>query len=63
VEGVYSDATVAMEARIVEYLRGVWEKEVVGAGLWTPPFPMSLPGDLLKTAPSLFSGLPVLEYE
>ncbi|WP_143203650.1 hypothetical protein [Streptomyces sp. CB01580] len=63
VEGVYSEVTVAMEERVGEYLQRVWEKEVVGAGLWTPPFPMPLPDDLHKTAPSLFSSLPVLEYE
>lgn len=63
VEGVYSEVTVAMEERIVEYLQGVWEKEVVGAGLWTPPFPTPLPDDLLQAGPPLFSGLPVLEYE
>lgn len=63
VEGTYSEVTVAMEERIVEYLQGVWEKEVVGAGLWTPSFPMPLPDDLVKVSPSLFSGLPVLEYE
>ncbi|MFF4146548.1 hypothetical protein ACFY0A_35575 [Streptomyces sp. NPDC001698] len=61
VEGVYSEVTVGMEERIVEYLQGVWEKEVVGAGLWVAPFPMSLPDDLLDEAPPLFSGLPVLE--
>ncbi|MFE6487128.1 integrase [Streptomyces sp. NPDC057757] len=63
VEGTYSEVTVAMEERIVAYLQGVWEKEVVGAGLWTPPFPMPLPDDLVQAAPPLFSGLPVLEYE
>lgn len=63
VEGTYSEVTVVMEERIVEYLQGVWEKEVVGAGLWTPPSPMSLPDDLANTASPLFSGLPVLEYE
>ncbi|MFJ9037405.1 hypothetical protein ACIRF8_12560 [Streptomyces sp. NPDC102406] len=62
-EGVYSEVTVAMEERIVAYLQGVWEKEIVGAGLWTPPFPMPLPDDLVSPAPPLFSGLPVLEYE
>ncbi|MFD6333787.1 hypothetical protein ACFWGI_29970 [Streptomyces niveus] len=31
VEGTYSEVTVAMEERIVEYLQGVWEKEVVVA--------------------------------
>lgn len=62
-EGVYSEVTVAMEERIVEYLQGVWEKDVVGSGLWVPPFPMPLPDDLLGDAPPLFSGLPVLEYE
>ncbi|MET8766386.1 integrase [Streptomyces sp. NPDC004658] len=61
VEGVYSEVTVPMEERIVEYLQAVWEKEVVGAGLWTPPFPTALPDDLLGAAPPLFSGLPVLE--
>ena len=63
VEGVYSEVTVPMEERIVEYLQRVWEKEVVGAGLWMPPFPMPLPDDLLNAAPPLFSGLPTLEYE
>lgn len=63
VEGVYSEVTVAMEERIVEYLQRVWEKEVVGAGLWTPPFPMPLPDDLLNAEKPLFSSLPVLEYE
>lgn len=62
-EGVYSEVTVAMEERIVEYLQQVWEKEVVGAGLWTPAFPMPTPDDLLQVAPPLFSGLPVQEYE
>ncbi|MGW2177696.1 hypothetical protein ACWCXX_06265 [Streptomyces sp. NPDC001732] len=63
VEGVYSEVTVAMEERIGEYLQRVWEKEVVGAGSWTPPFPMPLPDDLRDTAPPLFSGLPVVEYQ
>ncbi|MFC7909005.1 integrase [Streptomyces nigra] len=63
VEGVYSEVTVAMEERIVEYLQRVWEKEVVGAGLWTPSFPIPTPPDLLDAAPPLFSTLPVLEYE
>ncbi|MER0425824.1 hypothetical protein ACIPM5_17955 [Streptomyces microflavus] len=39
VEGTYSDVTIAMEERIVGYLQEVPEKEVVGAGLWTPLFP------------------------
>ncbi|MFB6950753.1 hypothetical protein ACFCXP_14085 [Streptomyces niveus] len=55
--------TVAMEERIAEYLQGVWEKEVVGAGLWTPSFPMAVPDDLVNAATPLVSGLPVLEYE
>lgn len=63
VEGTYSEVTVAMEERIVEYLQGVWEKEVLGAGLWTPPFPIPPPDDLVESAPALFSGLPVLEYQ
>ncbi|MEU7059159.1 hypothetical protein [Streptomyces sp. NPDC046197] len=63
VERVHGEVTVAMEERIVEYLQGVWEKEVVGAGLWAAPFPTPLPDDLLSDGPSLFSGLPVLEYE
>lgn len=63
VEGTYSEVTVAMEERIVEYLQRVWEKDVVGAGLWMPSFPSPLPGDLARVAPPLFSGLPVLEYE
>ena len=63
VEGTYSEVTVAMEERIVAYLQRVWEKEVVGAGLWTPAFPIPLPDDLARVASPLFSGLPVLEYE
>jgi hypothetical protein len=61
VAGVYSEVTVAMEERIVEYLLGVWEKDIVGAGLWVAPFPTPLPDGLLSDAPPLFSGLPVLE--
>ncbi|MFC9756869.1 hypothetical protein [Streptomyces sp. NPDC056921] len=63
VEGVYSEVTVGMEERIGEYLQRVWEKEVVGAGLWTPLFPIPLPVGLHDAAPPLFSGLPILEYE
>lgn len=63
VEGVYSEVTIAMEERIVGYLQGVWEKEVVGAGPWTPPFPIALPDDPEISTSPLFSGLPVLEYE
>lgn len=59
-EGVYTNVTLAMERRIVEYLQGVWEKQVVSAGLWMPSFPMPLPEDLIGEAPPLFSGLPVL---
>lgn len=61
VEGVYSEVTVPMEERVVEYLQAVWEKEVVGAGLWTPPFPTPLPAELVEVPSPLFSGLPVLE--
>jgi hypothetical protein len=61
VEGTYSEVTVAMDDRIVEYLQGVWEKEVEGAGTWTPPFPTRSPDDLSVGVPPLFSGLPVLE--
>jgi hypothetical protein len=57
-EGVYSEVTLSMEKRIVEYLQGAWEKQVVAAGLWMPPSPISLPDDLLGGASSLFSGLP-----
>ncbi|MEV6477546.1 hypothetical protein [Streptomyces sp. NPDC051657] len=63
VEGAYSEVTPAMEERIVGYLQRVWEKEVVGAGLWTPAFPIRPPGDPAKSAPPQFSGLPTLEYE
>ena len=59
-EGVYSRVTIGMEMRIVEYLQGVWEKNVVAKGLWTPPFPMSLPESLPQMAPPQFSDLPVL---
>ncbi|MDJ0460299.1 integrase [Streptomyces sp. H27-C3] len=63
VEGTYSEVTLAMEERIVGYLQRVWEKEVVGAGLWTPTFPIRLPDDPAESAPPQFSGLPILEYE
>ncbi|WP_221354178.1 hypothetical protein [Streptomyces beigongshangae] len=63
VEGTYSEVTRAMEERIVGYLQSVWEKEVVGAGLWTPTFTMPLPDGPANPAPPLFSGLPILEYE
>ncbi|WAX81415.1 hypothetical protein [Streptomyces sp. KMM 9044] len=62
VEGTYSEVTIAMEEWIVGYLQGVWEKEVVGAGLWTPSFPIPLPDEPAKFAPPLVSGLPTLEY-
>ncbi|KDQ65613.1 hypothetical protein DT87_32580 [Streptomyces sp. NTK 937] len=62
-EGTYSEVTLAMEERIVGYLQRVWEKEVGGAGLWTPPFSIPLPDEPVKSAPPLVSGLPVLEYE
>jgi hypothetical protein len=58
--GVYSEVTLSMERRVAAYLEGVWEKQVVSAGLWMPPFPTALPDDLLGGASSLFSGLPVL---
>ncbi|WP_264934149.1 N-terminal phage integrase SAM-like domain-containing protein [Streptomyces sp. A012304] len=61
--GVYSEVTLAMERRVVEYLQGVWEKRVVAAGLWMPPFPIGLPDDLLEGSFSLFSGLPSLELK
>jgi hypothetical protein len=60
IEGVYSHVTIGMEERIVEYLQNVWEKQVVSAGLWVPPFPIALPDDLLGGVAPLFSGLPVL---
>ncbi|MEU5593078.1 integrase [Streptomyces sp. NPDC020298] len=59
-EGVYSNVTLAMEKRIVEYLQTVWEKQVVAAGLWVPSFPTALPDDLLGGVSPLFSDLPVL---
>ncbi|WP_405945069.1 MULTISPECIES: hypothetical protein [unclassified Streptomyces] len=62
VVGAYSEVTLAMEEWIVGYLQMVWEKEVVGAGLWTPSFPTPLPDDLAIPSLSLFSGLPALEY-
>jgi hypothetical protein len=58
--GVYSEVTLANERRIVEYLQDVWEKKVVAAGLWMPPFPTATPDDLLGGVKPLFSGLPVL---
>ncbi|MFJ5734057.1 integrase [Streptomyces microflavus] len=62
-EGTYSEVTVAMEERIAEHLQRVWEKEVVGAGLWTPAFPICLPDGPANSTPPQFSGLPILEYE
>ncbi|WP_103535236.1 hypothetical protein [Streptomyces sp. SM11] len=62
VEGTYSEVTIAMEERIVGYLQGVWEKEVVGAGLWTPSFPTPLPDEPAQPTTPLASGLPTLEY-
>lgn len=59
-EGVYSRVTIGMEMRIVEYLQSVWEKNVVAAGLWTPPFPTSLPSDSREGVFPQFSDLPVL---
>ncbi|MGW5616199.1 integrase [Streptomyces sp. NPDC003877] len=59
-EGVYTKVTLGMERRVVEYLQQVWEKHVVAAGLWVPPFPTHLPDDLLGVASPLFSGLPVI---
>ncbi|MFE9448379.1 integrase [Streptomyces sp. NPDC006739] len=59
-EGVYSNVTISMEMRIVEYLQGVWEKKVLAAGLWVPPFPISLPSGVSGEAAPQFSGLPVL---
>ncbi|WP_051853093.1 hypothetical protein [Streptomyces aureocirculatus] len=60
VEGVYSNVTLAMELRIVEYLQEVWEK-FLASGPWLPPFPIPLPDDHAKSVPSLFSGYPVLD--
>ncbi|MXG28741.1 hypothetical protein [Streptomyces sp. YIM 132580] len=62
VEGTYSEVTIPMEERIVGYLQEVWEKEAVGAGLWTPPSPNRLPDDHATSTPPLVSGLPTLEY-
>lgn len=59
-EGVYTKVTIGMECRVVEYLQDVWEKQVVSAGLWVPPFPTALPDDLLGGVAPLLSGLPVL---
>jgi integrase len=61
VEGVYSEVTVAMEQRVAGYLQGVWDKEVVAAGLWVPSFPTALPDDLPGGRVSLFSDLRVVE--
>jgi hypothetical protein len=63
VEGTYSEVTIAMEERIVGYLQRVWEKEVVGAGLWILLIPIPLPHGPANPAPPLFSGLPILEYQ
>lgn len=61
-EGTNSEVTIAMEERIVGYLQEVWEKEVVGAGLWTLSIPIRLPDEPTQPAPPLSSGLPTLEY-
>jgi hypothetical protein len=60
VEGIYTRVTLSMEERIVEYLQGVWEKEVVARGLWTPPFPIPLPTSPSSEGFPQFSGLPML---
>jgi hypothetical protein len=59
--GTYSEVTVSMEERIGAYLQGIWEKEVVGAGLWTPSFPLPLPDEPANPALPLVSGHPTLE--
>ena len=59
-EGVYSNVTLAMERRIVEYLQEVWEKQVMARGLWVPEFPTPLPDDLRGEPSPLFSDLPVI---
>ncbi|MEU0673732.1 hypothetical protein ABZ330_12710 [Streptomyces sp. NPDC006172] len=59
-EGVHSKVTLGMELRIVEYLQGVWEKNVVAGGLWTPAFPKPLPSGGTDGASPLFSGYPVI---
>lgn len=59
--GVYSEVTLSMERRIVEYLQEVWEKKVVSAGLWMPSFPTALPDDLFQGEKSLFSGVSRLD--
>lgn len=60
VEGVYSNVTLAMEMRIVQYLQEVWEK-FCAADPWMPPFPIRLPDDHPGRPFPLFSGLPILE--
>lgn len=60
VEGVYSNVTVAMEERIVEYLQEVWEK-FLSTGPWLPPFPIALPNDHPGAPFPLFSDFPILE--
>ncbi|GHI50345.1 hypothetical protein Srubr_01910 [Streptomyces rubradiris] len=60
-EGAYSEVTLAMEERIVQYLQEVWEKRIVAAGLWVPPFPIRLPSADGDVESSLFSALPVLD--
>ncbi|UPZ32981.1 hypothetical protein MUK60_37445 [Streptomyces sp. LRE541] len=62
VEGTYCEVTVSMEERIGAYLQGLWEKDVVRAGLWTPSPPTPLPDEPANPAPPLVSGLPTLEY-
>lgn len=61
--GVYSEVTLSMEKRVVEYLQGVWEKRVVAAGLWVPSFPIASPDDLFEGSKVLFSDLPRLGLE
>jgi len=61
--GVYSEVTLSMEERIVEYLQEVWEKKVVSRGLWMPPVPTALPDDLFPGEKVLFSSLPKLGLE
>ncbi|MBX9392208.1 integrase [Streptomyces sp. TRM72054] len=63
VAGIYSEVTLSMERRVVEYLQEVWEKRVLARGLWVAPFPTALPDDLLNSASPLFSGAPVLDAQ